>query len=488
MSEKLGGQAARGAGVAIGGQWLRFIVQTLGIVTLGRLLTPGDYGLVAVVIAITGFAGILGDFGFSLAAIQNQEITHRQKSNLFWLNSTLGVVASVAMWAAAPLVADFYVDPRIGLISRLLACALLLQALTAQFRAELTRRLAFGRLAISDILAQALALIVAVSLAFTGFGYWALVAQQVALAAVPLLYLVSVARWWPGLPRRAPMRSLIAFGARHTMVQVLNYVSDSIDSVALGRTDGTVAVGYYNRAYQLMLMPLVQIAAPIGRVALPVLARIKDPSRYQHYVESAQRALVYGLGGVFFVAACLAKPLVEVLLGSQWSESVPLFRILSVAGLFQSLGVLYPWIYLSKALTKLQLRLAWICRPLMVVCVLVGVNWGSVGTAIGMSVAAGLNWLVHTAIGIPRTGVRVGGLLAVSTRPVLVYAAAALLVAPWLAFVEATYGIAQQVLIGLASILSAAAVAMGVIPSVRRDLRQLANMASLIKKDPGDQQ
>ncbi|HHW4673437.1 MAG TPA: oligosaccharide flippase family protein, partial [Xylella fastidiosa subsp. pauca] len=164
VSERsLASRAVGGAVVTMLGQGARVVIQFSIIVLLARLLNPHDYGLMAMVTAIVGVADILRDFGLSSAAIQAKQITNAQRDNLFWINSGIGSALSLVVFVAAQLIADFYREPALVTITQVLAINFLLNGMATQYRANLSREMRFGQLALSDIGAQVLGLLVGVS-------------------------------------------------------------------------------------------------------------------------------------------------------------------------------------------------------------------------------------------------------------------------------------------------------------------------------------
>jgi len=427
----LADNAARGAAVTFFGQGLRFVLQLISVSLLARILAPADYGIFAMVISIVGIATVLGDFGLSMASIQSQTLTDAQRSNLFWTNTGLGLALSAVVYFSAAPIAAFYDRPELVAVTQASSAAFFLSAMSAQFRAEVSSKLRFRWLAAADVGSQAAGLILAIALAIQGAGYWALVAQQVCVAAVMLCILIAGADWIPGRPRRnSDMRALYRFGANTLGVQLYTYVTSNADNVLVGRFVGTAALGVYTRAYQIFRLPMQQIAAPMTRVALPVLARLQDDDRYDDYAQRAQIILSYTFGGMFFVMAATADPTIDLLLGDQWGEAKPIFAVLAIGGVFQALGYVYYWIFLSKARTGLQLRYTLIGRTVMLGAMAIGVHWGPIGVAVGSTIGQILMWGLNGFIAVPKTGVNARALMQITVRPLVLYTGMLLIAAP----------------------------------------------------------
>ncbi|MCW2004371.1 PST family polysaccharide transporter [Xanthomonas arboricola] len=390
----LGSRAAGGAAVTMIGQSAKMIVQFGGIVLLARLLTPYDYGLMAMVTAIVGVAEILRDFGLSSAAIQAKHVSREQRDNLFWINSGIGLVLSVVVYAAAQWIANFYHEPVLVTISQALAVTFLLNGMTTQYRAHLSRGLQFGQVALSDVGAQVLGLVAGVAAALLGWGYWALVLQQVVQALVNLVIAVACARWLPrGYRKDAPMRTFLSFGWNLMAAQLLGYASRNIGQVIIGARTGADALGLYNRAFQLLMMPLNQINAPATSVALPVLSQLQDErERFDAFLLRGQTVMVHLIVALFAFACALALPLIVLVLGEQWREAVPLFQVLTIGGIFQAVAYAAYWVFLAKGLMRQQLVYSLVGRVLLIACILVGSVWGVMGVAVGYSLGLLLLW------------------------------------------------------------------------------------------------
>ncbi len=478
-------RTVKASAITLIGQWIRFAIQTGSLIVLARLLSPQDYGLVAMVTAIVGIAQVLGDFGLSLAAVQARVLSRAQKTNLFWLNTLLGLTLTLVIFLLRGPIATFYHRPQLTQIVSVLSLAFLINGLTTQFEAELTRSMRFSRLAIRDIVAAAVSFVVALGMAIAGAGYWALVGQQLALAVASLVGSALLSGWRPGLPKiRESMGGLLTFGANTMGLQVSAYVVSNIDSVFVGRFWGAASLGVYNRAFTLFTLPLQQLTAPLTRVVLPTLSRIRDEALFVRYLVRAQLLNGYILVGALVVGAAVAQPLIATTLGPKWSGVVPIFQVLALGGVFQALGYLYYWIFLAKGMTGVALRYGLIGRAAMVVFLFVGARTSVIGAAWGATAGSALLWLLYTAFAVPRAGVRVGSITVDALRVLALYA---------VAFAVTQYVIRNspdigpppvELLIGLALMALCIAAGALIVPAVRRDLSQIVGTVRLLRARP----
>ncbi|GIG22673.1 lipopolysaccharide biosynthesis protein [Cellulomonas chitinilytica] len=417
----LAGVAARGAAVTMGSQVAGATIRFASLVVLARMLTPHDYGLVAMVAALIGIGDLFRDFGLGNAAIQAQQLSRPQRDNLFWINTGLGLLVGAVIAACAQPIARFYDEPAVAPVVVALSATLLLSGLSTQHRASLMRAMRFTRVAAIDLVALGLGLAAAVVAALAGLGYWALVIQELVRASVACLGVTASARWWPGLPRRgAQMRGLVSYGANLLGTYLVAYASRNVDSVVIGARFGPTATGLYNRAFGLMSLPMMQINAPATRVALPVLSRlVPDRAKYRRYLLAGQTILLHITVPVFVLGIVLAEPLVRLALGETWMGAVPILRVLAIGGLFDIVAFPTGWVFQSSGATRSQLRFVLSTRPLIIVAVLVGSHWGVIGVAAGYAAATtvvwptGLLWVTR-AVGAPGRALFANGLRAVA--------------------------------------------------------------------------
>ncbi|RDI26793.1 PST family polysaccharide transporter [Rhodococcus sp. AG1013] len=477
----LGAVAARGAAVTLAGQAVKFGIQFGGIIVLARLLSPEAFGLVAMVTAVVGVGEVLRDFGLSSAAVQAKSLTPGQRSNLFWINSAIGAALSVGVVLCAPLIAGLYGEPRLEAVARVLAVTFLLNGLTTQFRANMTRQLKFGKLAVADIVAQACGLGVGIGMALGGAGYWAIVGQQVAQAVLTLALTAVLGRWAPGCPqRREEMRGLLSFGWNLMGTQLLQYTSKNIDSVIVGHQFGATSLGYYNRAGQIVNGPLNQLNVPASTVALPILSRLQDDRpRYRNFILRGQTALMSLVVAVFLFLSALAEPFVEILLGTEWLASVDIFRLIAIGAAFQGASYATYWVFTSKGLTRSMLRYAVVARTISIALLFGGAWFGVTGVAAAYALGIAITWPLGLYWTSRISDAPVWEMFTNGLRTLAVYTAAA--VVAYLAARSLSNPIAE-VGVGAAAMAGAAAVMAILIPRYRADLIAMREIGGLVKR------
>lgn len=457
-------------------QGLRALLQFGSMVILARLLSPEDFGLVAMVTAVIGLADLVRDFGLSSAAIQSKTLAPEERSNLFWANLAFGAASTAVIILCAPLIQLMYGEDGLIPIVVGLAWVFLISGANTQFRADLTRSMRYSKIAMADVASQVAGIAVAVVMALLGFGLWAIVAQQLTVALVSLIVNMVSTRWLPGLPKRAvSLRRFFSFGSHLFATQTLTYFTKNVDNVVLGIYAGPAALGLYSRAYQLLMTPLNQINAPMTGVALPVLSRLQDDEeRFTHYLTQAQFVACYITASLFAVGAGLADPLVLLLFGPAWVEVGPIFAVLAVGGIFRSIQQIAYWTYLAKGKTAAQLRMIAVTRPIMILIIVAGVPWGPIGVAVGHSVAYFLFWIVSMVHVGKVTGIDSHRLMRNALRPVLLVCAPAGIVAWAITLIPLPAW--ASCLAGLSAAALFIALVALVVPSVRNDARVLLRL------------
>jgi PST family polysaccharide transporter len=477
----LKGRSVRGVSLTLISQGTRFVLQLASIMVLARLLTPADFGMVAMVTAITGLANAFQDLGLSEATIQRQKISHDQVSTLFWINVAVGLGLTLIMASLAPMLAWFYREERLRDITFLLSLTFLFSGLTVQHGALLRRQMRFVSLGIRDVASYALALPVALILAWRGFGYWAIVSVPLIANFNRMALSWMMCRWIPSLPRRnANVGSMVAFGGNIATSYMLLNVMRNADSVLIGRYLGAGPLGFYSRAYNLVMQPMRQLFDPVGSVAIPAFSRLQgDPERFAHYYLRTINLLTWvsaSILGILFVAA---EPVTLLLLGNKWREAAPVFQILNISTFAQLLQWSTIWLFVSQGKSGRLLRQSLITSPIVIAGYLIGLPFGIKGVALSASmIQLGiLPWILNysfqgTHLTLRRVGQAILYPISLSLAGVAVAEIALHLLTP--------QRIASQLLVvavafGVAYLLS------GLIPSVREEVLSLRKILSELR-------
>ena len=389
VAEKLKGKTVRGAAITGSAQAARFVIRFGSTAVLARLLTPKDYGLVAMAAVVIAFVDIFKDVGLTTATVQRKDITHRQVSMLFWINLLLGGVIALVLVAIAPGVAAFYHEPRLIAITRVLSVSFVFGGLTLQHQALLRRRMQFGTLALLEIASSIFGVAVGVVMAAFGRGYWSLVGMTVGATAANAAGVWLVVPWKPGLPRRGSgTRPLLKFGSNLLVMDVAGFFARQTDMFLIGRFWGPAPLAFYQKGFNLLMQPLGQINAPLGAVIEPALARVQtDPARLRRYFLSSLEIICgMSLPLVVFVAI-FAREMVSLLLGSAWMDCVPIFRFLAPGAAVGVMMTSWGWLLIALGQARKYRQTGLASALVIIVSFIIGLPYGAKGVAAGYSCA-----------------------------------------------------------------------------------------------------
>ncbi|MDJ0742724.1 MAG: lipopolysaccharide biosynthesis protein [Xenococcaceae cyanobacterium MO_167.B27] len=420
LKADLRGRSIRGGAVTVAAQAGKFAIQMTSTIALGRLLTPEDYGLIAMVTVVIKFVQMFKNLGLSTATIQKEEINHQQVSTLFWINVGISLIITLLLIALAPVIAGFYSEPRLIPIMLVLASVFIFSGLSVQHQALLRRQMRFTSLAKIAVISLFTSLIVAVILAWYQAGYWALVFLQLTSVIVYTLGVWIACGWRPGLPVwNSGIGSMLAFGGNLTAFNCVNYVSRNLDNILIGRFWGSQELGLYAKAYQLILLPIQQINAPMTSVALPTLSCLQtQKQQYSRYYYKALLSITsLGMALVAFTFASADK-MILLFLGQQWLGVVPIFRWLMPAAFIGTLNVAETWVYQSLGRTDRQFRLGLVMSTIDVLIFVVSVRWGAVGVAAAYGLSRPILWLPKIIYCYRGTPLRVTELASTLFHPV----------------------------------------------------------------------
>lgn len=358
-------------------------------VVLARLLSPRDFGLLAMVFAIITILRPFSEAGLSTATIQRDGISHAQVSNLFWTNVIMGVVISGCFAACAPLVAWFYREPRLMAVTQALSITFILTSLTVQHSAILRRQMRFSSVAVIQIVSTAAGVVVGVWMATRDYGYWCLVGMQLATPLVAVLLTWYACEWRPQLPSaRTETRSLLTFGANLTVSGLLWSFAKASDGLLIGRLFGSDALGLYSRAAALLNRPLDQARAPLDAVFVPTLSRLQtQPERYRRTV--LQIIAILNMAGLCIatILMTVAYPLTVVVLGKQWASAAPIFRAFTLYAAYVALIMPAGWVMSSQGRGKDYVVLSAFTSSTTVAAFILGMSFGPVGVATAFCVS-----------------------------------------------------------------------------------------------------
>lgn len=305
-------------------------VQFLFGIILARLLSPDDYGIIAMPLVFLAIAQCIIDSGFSTALIRKPELTEDDLSTAFYFNIGIGILCYAVLFFSSPLIADFYHTPILSSLLKVTALAVLFNPLCAVQQAILTRKIDFKTQAIVSLSGAVVSGIVGLYMAYNGFGVWSLVFQQVGGYVMRTILLWVLGKWKP--KRKWSWESfhyLWGFGSKMLGSALLDTIYNNIYPIVIGKYFSAQDLGNYTRAQQFSSLPSSNVTGVLQRVTFPVLSSIQnEDERLAKNYRKILKLSAFLIFPLMLMLSAIADPLVRVLLTDKWEGSIILLQII----------------------------------------------------------------------------------------------------------------------------------------------------------------
>lgn len=389
MVSELKQKAVKGAGWLGVGQVASQAMSLCITGVLARLLLPEAFGLIGMVVVFTAFLELFQELGLSSALIQRQDTTEEQLSTVFFITVALGALLAALTAATGPLMAAFYKQPELTTIARLLGLGFFIQSFVHVHGALLRKALDFRKLVLIRVSASLVGGALGVTMAFLGFGVYALVFQGLARELWFSGAMWVTVRWRPTATfRLKSLGGMLRFGANLTGTALLEYLTRFVDYLLVGRFLGAPALGIYTMAYRIMLLPLRRVSSQLAQVAFPAFSSV------QHDKPRVRRGFLEMAGSIALVSfpammglLIVAPEAVPVVLGDKWLRAVFLIQVLAVPGALQSVAGPAAHLYRSQGRTDLQFRVGLVTTPVTLAAFAIGLRWSIEGVAVCYTLA-----------------------------------------------------------------------------------------------------
>lgn len=320
----------------------------IGIV-LGRLLSPGEYGLVGMLTIFTMIAGNLQSCGFTQALVNIKAPTARDYNSVFWFNIMMSVTLYVILFLCAPLIAMYYRRPELVPLSRLVFLAFLISSFGIAHNAYMFKNMMNREQAIVGFFSLVISGATGIALAYSGFSYWSLAWQQIIFITCVNIGRYYYVPWRPEMKIDfGPVRSMFAFSSKMLVTSIINTVNVHILTVIFGRLFSASAVGNFSQANKWNVTAHTFVSGTITQVAQPVLASISEDERERRVFHKMMRFTAFLSFPCMLGLSLIANDFILVLLGERWAQCVPLMQVLCIGGAFMSLYALYQNLAISS--------------------------------------------------------------------------------------------------------------------------------------------
>ena len=367
----------------------RFSVQAIQLILtiiLARLISPAEFGLIAMLGIFMQVAQSFVDSGFSNALIQKKNRSEIDFSTVFYFNCVISIVTYIVLYISAPYIAQFYKEPILENVCKWIGANLIIQGIAVVQVAKLTIDLNFRTQAKASLVAITISGVLGVFLAYNGYGVWALVTQLLLNAFINTLLLFLFTKWKPTLEfALSLLKSMFSFGSKLLLSGILHTIYTNMYSLVIGKKYNAIDVGYYNQSSQIARFPSVSLMAIITRALYPI--QCKNQDNYQLLQRSFIKYLKMSCFLVFTIMtgiASLSEPLIIFLLTKKWAPIAPILSILCIGYMFTSITVLNNQILNVRGRSDLYLKVAIIKKIVGVIILVTTIPLGLTFICIGI--------------------------------------------------------------------------------------------------------
>lgn len=378
---------------SVGNKIITLVISTI----LARLLMPKDFGLVAMIYIFFQVSKSLMESGFAQALIREKDITERDKSTVFYINIIISTLLLIILWFSAPFIAKFFEAEILIDLVRFMSLSLIFQALSIVQGANLNHGLAFKNLTKITLTSDVFTGVVAVILAFYGFGVWALAIKYVSHSFFKTMMFYIINPWYPKkfISKESAQR-LFGFGSKLLISGIINKVYENIYKIIIGKYFDVATLGFFTQA-QLYLDHITQgVTTTIQNVTYPILSKTNnDDTRLKIAYRKIIIATSYFLFPLVVGIGVLAEPLILTLIGEKWTKSIPFLQILCLSGILFHLHNINLNILKVKGRSDLFLKLEIIKRFLLTIAIIIGLQYGIWGLLIGRVINSYISLLIN---------------------------------------------------------------------------------------------
>lgn len=357
-------------------------------IVLARMLTPSDYGIVAIVLIFISLANVFVTSGFSTALVQNKNATKLDFSTNFYCSLLVSIVIYFGVFILAPFIADFYNNSQLCVVLRVFALRIPLSSFSAIQHAYVERNMIFKKYFFSTLFGTLFSGIIGIIFAYLGLGVWALVAQYLINTFIDIVVLLITVPWKPTLEFSwKSAKSMMHYGWKIFVADFAGTFFEQLRSIIIGKVYTSEDLAFYNKGNQLPTLITSNVGDSIMTVLFPAMANVNESiDAVKQMTRKTVRVMSYVMFPLLFGLAAIAKTLVEVLFTSKWIEAVPYVMILSIAYAISLIGTVS--LQAIKAIGKsgILLKLEFIKKPVYLILLVIGMKINVIAVAITMGI------------------------------------------------------------------------------------------------------
>lgn len=385
MSENLKSKAQKGVFWSAIERFSTQGIQFLFSIILARLLSPEDYGIIAMPLIFLAVAQVFIDSGFANALIRKPDLDEKDLSTALIFNVGVGLVCYLILFFASPHISDFYATPILADILKVTSLSILFTPLCTVQQAILTKSLNFKLQARVSVISAITGGVVGVYMAYNGYGVWSLAVSQALTALMRVVLLWSWTKWYPHSGwDKSSFSYLWGYGSKLLFAGLIDTIYQNVYPLIIGKFYSAASLGYYTRAQQFAHLPTVNVYGIIRRVTFPLLSEIQnDRDRLAKVFVRILRVSVYIMFPLMCFIAGSAKPIIIILLSEKWADAIIFLQLLSFAMMWRPIDSLNLNLLTITARTDLFLRLEVIKKVLGIFILFATIKWGVMAICLG---------------------------------------------------------------------------------------------------------
>lgn len=356
----------------------------LGIL-LARLLSPGDYGLIAMISVFIAILSVFIDSGMTNALIRKQDRSEADLATVFYFNLAVSCLIYVVMFVSAPFIADFYRMPQLVLLTRILTIGIVIGAFGGIQGAVMSINLDFKTPAKISIVSTLLSGIIGILFAFMGYGVWALVIQSLVATTIGTLGKIYFVRWRPSESfSKQSFKELFGFSSKLLASWLIGSIYENMYTMVIGKFFSAVQLGLYARAQSMAQFPSSNATGVLQSVTYPVLAKMQDDNdRLAHNYRRMLRLSAYIIFPMMIGLSSVSASFIHFVLTDKWVEAVPYLQIICFAFMWYPIHAINLNLLQVKGRSDLFLRLEIIKRIMGVIMLCVTIPLGLMAMCYG---------------------------------------------------------------------------------------------------------
>jgi len=375
-------------------------INFLSNLVLARLLMPEDFDCIGMLAIFLAVSNIFIQGGLGAALIQKKNPSRLDYSTVFYWNLVFAVVFYLLLFAMAPAVARFYGLPILQPMLRVQSSVLIIQSFAIVQITQLQKQMNFKALAIRNMEAALAGTLIAIPMAFKGYGAWSLVASAIVAAVVNVLLLWKMSSWRPTLEfSLASLKQLFSFGGLMLLSSLAETLYTNLQGLIIGKRFPAGNLGYYMQAKKLEEVPVTGLSSIVNDVTFPAFSSLQDdPEKLLAGMRKSTKALAFANFPMMILLIIIALPLITLLYGAKWETSAPYFQILCISGLIYTLNTLNTNIIKALGKGKIYFIIQIVKRTIGIVLIFVGMRFGIYGLLWSVACVAYISFIINASV------------------------------------------------------------------------------------------